>query len=111
MAAASTPIRRILMRMILLSSAAVLAVTTAAFCTYEFVTFRQSSTLQLQILSQAIASNSTAALAFQNAADAAAVLGAFKADPHIAAAALYDSKGSLFATYPEGMAAARLPAH
>src|ERR1700722_1942167 len=109
MAGSSIPIRRILMRMIFLSSAAVLAVTTTAFCTYEFVTFRQSSTQQLQILSQAIASNSTAALAFQNADDAAVVLAAFKADPHIVAAALYDSNGRIFAAYPRGIPAAHFP--
>jgi CheY-like chemotaxis protein len=100
----TTPIRRTLMRMIFLSSGAVLAVTTAGFCAYEFLTFRQSSVQQLQILSQAIASNSTAALAFDNAEDASVILAAFKADPHIAAAALYDSQGKVFATYPRGLA-------
>src|SRR6267142_1912953 len=103
MARSSTPIRRTLMRMIFLSSGAVLAVTTTAFCAYEFLTFRQSSTQQLQILSQAIASNSTAALAFDNADDAAVTLTAFKADPHIVAAALYDAHGKIFATYPRGL--------
>jgi signal transduction histidine kinase/ActR/RegA family two-component response regulator len=97
-----TPIRRILMKMIFLSSGAVLAVTTTAFCTYEFLIFRQSSIQQLQILSEAIASNSTAALAFQNADDASVVLGAFKADPHITAAALYDAHGQVFAVYKHG---------
>jgi signal transduction histidine kinase/ActR/RegA family two-component response regulator len=109
MASSSTPIRRTLMRMIFLSSGAVLAVTTLAFCTYEFLTFRQSSVQQLQTLSRAIASNSTAALAFENADDASAVLAAFKADPHIVAAALYDAHGKVFATYPQGLAAARFP--
>ncbi|HEX9403901.1 MAG TPA: ATP-binding protein [Steroidobacteraceae bacterium] len=110
MGSSSTPIRRILMRMIFISSGAVLAVTTTAFCAYEFLTFRQSSVQQLQTLSQAIASNSTAALAFDNADDAAVVLSAFRADPHIVAAALYDAKGKAFATYPQGLAAARVPA-
>jgi len=110
MAASSTPIRRTLMRMIFLSAGAVLAVTTTAFCAYEFLTFRQSSVQQLQTLSQAIASNSTAALAFDNADDAATILGAFKADPHIAAAALYDSQGKVFAIYPRGLPAANFPA-
>jgi hypothetical protein len=96
------PIRRILMKMIFLSSGAVLAVTTTAFCTYEFLIFRQSSIQQLQILSEAIASNSTAALAFQNADDASVVLSAFKADPHITAAALYDAHGLVFAAYKHG---------
>ena len=110
MATASTPIRRTLMLMIFLSSGAVLALTTTAFCTYEFLTFRQSSVRQLQTLSQAIASNSTAALAFDNADDASAVLTAFRAEPHIVAAALYDTHGKIFATYPRGRAAARFPA-
>src|SRR6267154_6414519 len=110
MGSSSTPIRRILMRMIFISSGAVLAVTTTAFCAYEFLTFRQSSVQQLQTLSQAIASNSTAALAFDNADDAAVVLSAFRADPHIVAAALYDAKGKAFATYPKALAAARFPA-
>src|SRR5882672_961825 len=109
MAVSSAPIRRTLMRMIFLSAGAVLAVTTTAFCSYEFLTFRQSSVQQLQILSQAIASNSTAALAFDNADDASVVLSAFRADPHIVAAALYDAHGKVFATYPQGLAAARFP--
>src|ERR1700730_16440262 len=106
----TSPIRRTLMRMIFISSGAVLAVTTTAFCGSEFLTFRQTSVQQLQILSQAIASNSTAALAFDNADEASVVLGAFKADPHIVAAALYDAQGKAFATYPHGLAAARFPA-
>src|SRR6266403_885966 len=105
----TTPIRRTLMRMIFLSSGAVLAVTTTGFCSYEFLTFRQSSVQQLQILSQAIASNSTAALAFDNADDATVILAAFKADPHIAAAALYDSQGKVFATYPRGQPETHFP--
>jgi signal transduction histidine kinase/ActR/RegA family two-component response regulator/uncharacterized membrane protein affecting hemolysin expression len=99
------------MRMILLSSGAVLAVTTLAFGTYEFLTFRQSSIQQLEILSGAIATNSTASLAFDNAEDATAVLGAFKADPQIVAAALYDTHGHLFATYPQGLRPERFPSH
>src|SRR5258706_559798 len=109
MATSSTAIRRTLMRMIFISSGAVLAVTTTAFCAYELLTFRQSSVQQLQILSQAIASNSTAALAFDKADDASDVLAAFKADPHIVAAALYDAQGKAFATYPHGLAAASFP--
>src|SRR5271170_1168694 len=107
----STPIGRILMRMIFLSSGAVLAVTTAAFCTYEAVTFRHSNIEQLQILGEVIASNSTAALAFDNGEDATVVLIALKANPHIVAAALYDTRGKVFATYPRDLPANRLPAH
>jgi signal transduction histidine kinase/ActR/RegA family two-component response regulator len=111
MATPSTPIRRILMRMIFLSSGVVLAVTSAAFCTYEAVTFRNANIEQLQTLSKVIASNSTAALAFDNSEDATAVLTALKANPHIVAAALYDAQGEVFATYLHGLPASRLPAH
>jgi signal transduction histidine kinase/CheY-like chemotaxis protein len=106
----SLSIRSRLTRMLLLSSCAVLAITSSAFCAYEFLNFRESSVQQLEILSQAIASNSTAALAFDNAEDAAGVLGAFSADPHIVAAALYDARGKVFATYPKGLNATRIPA-
>jgi signal transduction histidine kinase/ActR/RegA family two-component response regulator len=105
----STPIRRTLMSMIFLVSGVVLLVTSAAFCAYEFLTFRQSSIQQLQILNRAIASNSTAALAFENAEDAASVLSAFKSDPHIVAAALYDVRGKVFATYPRELGPEQLP--
>jgi signal transduction histidine kinase/ActR/RegA family two-component response regulator len=111
MSRAATPIRRVLMRMIFLSAGAVLAVTTIGFCGYEFLTFRQSSVRQLEILSEAIASNSTAALAFDNAEDAGGVLTAFRADPHIVAAALYDSRGMVFAVYPRDLRVAHLPVH
>jgi signal transduction histidine kinase/ActR/RegA family two-component response regulator len=106
----STSIRRSLMRMIFLVSGVVLLVTSTGFCAYEALTFRQSSIQQLEILSRAIASNSTAALAFENADDAAGVLTAFKADPHIVAAALYDLQGKVFATYPAGLSPDKLPA-
>src|SRR5271155_228748 len=106
----SLSIRSRLTRMLLLSSCAVLAITSSAFCAYEFLNFRESSVQQLEILSQAIASNSTAALAFDNAEDAAGVLAAFSADPHIVAAALYDAQGKVFATYPKGLDATHIPA-
>jgi signal transduction histidine kinase/ActR/RegA family two-component response regulator len=105
----SPSIRRSLMRMIFLSSGAVLALMTLAFCAYEILTFRQTSIEQLQTLSEAIASNSTASLAFSNKEDAASVLEAFKANPHITAAALYDKRGALFANYPAQPPAGTLP--
>jgi signal transduction histidine kinase len=110
MSSEATPIRRKLMQMILLTSAVVLLFTTASFFAYEILTFSQSTTQQLRTLSQAIATNSTAALAFDNSDDARSVLAAFKAEPHIVAAALYDKSGSLFATYPDGLSGEALPA-
>lgn len=93
------PITRKLMTVTLLTSGIVLALTSGTFLVYELVTFRQSMVRSLSTLAQAIAANSTAALAFENADDAAEVLSALRADPHVVAAALYDQKGALFASY------------
>ena len=62
------------------------------FLAGEILAARASSLQQLRILSEAIATNSTAALAFDNPEDARAVLAAFKSDPHIIAAALYKER-------------------
>lgn len=105
----ATPIRRQLIRIILLTSAAVLVLTASALLAYELLTFRQSTQQQVRTLSEAIAVNSSAALAFDNADDAQAILAAFEADPHIVAAALYDQAGQLFATYPQSAGPDVLP--
>ena len=109
MGAPSTPIRTQLIRMVLLTSAAVLLLTTASLFAYEFLTFRETSRQQLGTLGKAIAANSTAALAFDNADDAENVLTAFEADKHIVGAALYDAHGELFAVYPRGTPASAFP--
>src|SRR6185295_7122293 len=44
-----------------------------------------------------------------NQDDAAEVLAALKAEPHIIAAALYDKHGKLFAHYPEQLSSLDLP--
>jgi signal transduction histidine kinase/ActR/RegA family two-component response regulator len=107
--ASSTPIRTQLIRMVLLTSAAVLLLTTSSLFAYEFLTFRQESREQLGTLGKAIAANSTAALAFDNADDAENVLSAFEADVHIVGAALYDAHGKLFAVYPKNTPVSAFP--
>jgi signal transduction histidine kinase/ActR/RegA family two-component response regulator len=104
-----TPIRRKLMTMILLTSGAVLLLTSASFVAHEFLTFRYSTVRNLSTLGQVIATNSTAALAFDNAKDAAEILTALKAEPHVVSAGLYDSAGQLFATYPQGLESGEFP--
>ena len=95
--------------MVLLTSAAVLLLTVSSLFAYEFVTFRQASQQQLRTLGKAIAANSTASLAFDNADDAESVLTALEADEHVVAAALYDREGALFAVYPKSTAADAFP--
>ncbi len=97
---AATPIRRRLSAITLITTGVAMLVTTVLFLGGEVVAVRRSSLQELKILSEVVASNSSAALAFDNPDDARAVLAAFRADPHIAAAALYRSDGSLFVGLP-----------
>lgn len=97
----NAPIRRKLMTMMLLTSGVALLLTSAAFLAYEFLTFRQSAVRELSTLGSIIATNSTAALAFDNADDARDVLAALRAEPHVVAATLYDRQGRPFAHYPD----------
>jgi signal transduction histidine kinase/ActR/RegA family two-component response regulator len=98
----STPIQRTLMGVLLLTSGAVMLTTSAAFCAYDFLTFRQQTLRNLATLGEAIAANSTAALAFENQDDAREVLAALKAEHHIVEATLFTRAGVRFATYPGG---------
>src|SRR3954465_6477510 len=87
-----TPIRRKLMTMILATSGVVLLLTCAGFIGYEFATYRQTSIRQLSTLGEIIAAESTGARAFATQRDATEILAALKAEPHVVAACLYDTK-------------------
>jgi signal transduction histidine kinase len=93
-------VHRKLMIAIMGTSITVLAITCTVFITYEYFSFRKNIVRGLATRGEIIAANSTAALAFQNEADARGVLSAFRMDPHIVAACLYDRDGRLFAKYP-----------
>lgn len=103
------PIRRKVMTVVLVTSGAVLLLTCSAYFVYEFFTFRQNTIAQLSTLGELVASNSTAALAFDNQEDAEENLRALRADPHIIAAALYDKTGRLFSRYPADIPNAAFP--
>jgi signal transduction histidine kinase/ActR/RegA family two-component response regulator/HAMP domain-containing protein len=105
------PIRRKLMVMLLVTSGAVLALTCAAFIGYQFEGYRAAAQRNVQTLGHIIASNSTAAVAFDNAADETDVLAALKAEKRVTGAAVYDAGGALFAQYPANAAASDFPAH
>jgi signal transduction histidine kinase len=94
------PIQKKLMRVAILISGVVLLVTCASFFVYEVITFRQATTRQLSTLGEIIATNSTAALAFDDPASANEILAALKAEKHITGAALYGMNGKLFSQYP-----------
>jgi len=104
------PIRRKLMTLLLLTTGVALTLTCLAFIGYEYVSFRTAAARNLATLGRLVANNSTAALAFDNRDDAQQVLAALKAEPHVVAAALYDSHGKLFARYPLQSGRGVLPA-
>lgn len=95
-------IRFRLMRVILITSASVLLLTFAFFFLYEFLSYRQITLGQLNTLSGVIASNSTAALAFESPDDAHEILSALKAGKNIDGACIYTKKNVIFSHYPDG---------
>lgn len=97
------------MRVILQTSGAVLILTITAFFVYEYYSFLRSTRIQLSTLAKIVASNSTAALAFDDREDADALLNTLKVEPHIVAACLYDKDGKIFASFPDSAAVAFFP--
>jgi signal transduction histidine kinase len=96
----NAPLQKKIMGAIILISGVVLIVTCVSFFAYEIITFRQMTTKQLSVLGQIIATNSTAALAFDDRINANEILAALKAEKHVTQAALYEKGGSLFSHYP-----------
>src|ERR1041385_109185 len=104
------PIKQKLTAILLLISGLVLLLTSAAFVTYEVVTFRQATLKDLSTLGRVLAANSTASLAFANEADAREILSALRAEPQVGAAALYDRNGRVFSRYPADLPRDGIPA-
>ena len=105
-----TTLQRKLVIAIMLTSTTALVLAGAALVVREAVSLRQLLGTELSTRAGILAGNSTAALAFQNPEDATQVLAALKTDPSVVAAALYDDRNRLFATYPEGAAPPLVPA-
>lgn len=97
------------MAIILGTSGVVLLITCTAFMGHEFMTFRQTAVQQLSTLGEIIATNSTAALAFDNQTDATEILAALKAERHIESACLYGPEKKIFAIYPSSASLASFP--
>ena len=93
-------IKRKTMAVIMLTSVVVLLLTTAAFTAYDLVTYRRNLARSLSATAAIIVDHSISALTIRDEKDARANLASLRADPRIAEAALYDSRGSLFVRYP-----------
>ena len=104
-----TPIKRKLMLVILLTSSLALVLMGSTLITYELMRFRRSLVSNMNVLAQIIGSNSTASLAFQDKKSAEEILSALSAERQIAAAAIYNSEGKVFASFPRKTPASALP--
>lgn len=105
------PIKRKLIRVILLTCSVVLSLTYASYFAYEYFTYREVTRNQLSTLGKIVASNSTAVLAFDNSQDAYELLNAMKAEKNVIAAVLYNGDGQVFAKYPADIPLYQVPAH
>jgi signal transduction histidine kinase len=103
------PVRRQLTLIILITSFTAILLLSATFLVYQLISLRRSTLRQLATVGQMAATNSTAALAFDNPGDASDILGALKAEHHVVAACLYDKDGKIFAKYPRDIPDSALP--
>ena len=83
-----TTLKGKLMTALMGTSLTVLVLTCIVFITYDYVTFRTGILRGISTRAEILAANSTAALAFQNEADAADVLSALRTDSRMVAACL-----------------------
>lgn len=93
------PIRKKLMAVILLINGTVMLLTCMAYFMYEFISFKQSNLRELSTLAEIVASNTTAALAFDDQEAANEILQTLRADKHVQVAVIYDSMGHPFSKY------------
>jgi signal transduction histidine kinase/AmiR/NasT family two-component response regulator len=94
------PIKQKLTAIIMVASTVALLLAAAGFAAYDLATFRGKMVDDLSTLAKIIGDRSAAALSFRNQTVARDTLCALVFQKHIAAAALYDADGKLFADYP-----------
>ena len=93
------PIRKKLLVIIMATSCLALTLAAIGFVASEVVTFKQTMTRNLILLSDIIGANSTAALSFNDTQTGAALLHSLVSEQHIQNACIYDKAANLFATY------------
>ena len=104
------PLDRKLILAMLMTSGAALVLAAAAFIAHAYFDYRRSAVQQVRALGGVTAANTAGALAFDDPLDAAETLRALRAERQVQVAALFDSTGRLFATYPAGLQPSDLPA-
>jgi PAS domain S-box-containing protein len=104
------PIKSKVTGVVLFASVTALAITLIAFIAYDLATFKQNLARNQMVIASLVAQNNSANLVYEGQRDASDSLAAFKANPEIVAAAIYDRKGHLFARYPETDPISKFPA-
>ncbi len=104
-------IARKLTLIIMVTSSAALLVASFALGIYDSVSFRRDRAEALWLRARIMASNSTAAMTFDDPKTAEEVLAALKADHHIISACIFTADGRRFAKYlSDGADESALPA-
>ncbi|HZQ91322.1 MAG TPA: response regulator [Terriglobales bacterium] len=96
---ANRPVRFKLMASMLLVTGIALLLACAAFLVVDLLSLRDGLVRGVRTQGEIIASNTTSAILFDDAAAARGTLAALRAEPQISAAAIYRRDGALFATY------------
>ena len=96
---ANLPVQRKLAYSMLLATTVALVVACTVFLEVEYVSYRRDIEHTVATLARLTADNSTAAVAFADQPNATQNLEALRAEPQIVSAALYDTKGKLFASF------------
>lgn len=92
-------IKKKLIRLSMLVSAAVLLLASMAFISYEVLTFRDTMVRELTIYADIIGINSASALIFNDRVSAEGTLKPLKVKPNIVSAGIYGRNGQIFADY------------
>jgi signal transduction histidine kinase len=93
------PIRQKLVLIVVLSTGGALVLASAGLIAFDLIRFRGEMKRDLTNLADIIATNSTAALSFDDEEAAEETLSSLRASPPIDAASIYDENGELFARW------------
>ncbi|WP_456406908.1 EAL domain-containing protein [Thiolapillus sp.] len=93
------PIAHKLRRMILITSGIALLIASVGFLTMEYFSYRQTLVERVEVLADFIATNSSAALTFDDRKTATQILSSLQAEASVEIAALFKPDGSEFARY------------
>jgi PAS domain S-box-containing protein len=103
------PIQRKLVGFIFLITLTVLLGSNLALFVYESRISKQTTTQSLKTLADIIASNSTAALIYDDPQLAEEIISGLRAEPDVRAAALFDKQGRIYASYPSELPFSAFP--